>query len=333
MKQRSKQRSLGVALTWLTRATSAAALLLLPVAPAAAQGVEYYHLDAMGNVRAVTNQSQQVIERHDYLPFGEEWNPAGGPQPLRFTGKERDAETGLDYFGARYYGSRIGRFTTVDPALEQQRALADSQRWNRYAYANNNPFRYVDPDGRSPKLVTSAIKIAVKGGDVYSTVSGIVDATGTIFSTDPAVGTGTRILATGSLIAEISGAADVVSGVRAIARIDDAANAAKARNVLGGPDLGAPGGPKPGSAGGPGTGRRPTAKERAEALAENEGNCVFCGGPAKEAEHAIPACRGGDCTTGPSGNLQPSCVACNRGPGGKHTQTSEEFLRRKQGEK
>jgi RHS repeat-associated protein len=118
--------------------------------------VEYFHQDAIGNVRAVTNQAGQVIERHDYLPFGEEWcgtqvcGSATPGQPKRFTGKERDSETGLDYFGARYYGSRIGRFTTVDPVYTWRENLVDPQRWNRYAYVRNNPLRYVDPDGKIP---------------------------------------------------------------------------------------------------------------------------------------------------------------------------------------
>jgi RHS repeat-associated protein len=133
-------------------------LLLAGPPSRAGEVVEYYHLDAIGNVRAVTNAAGQVVERHDYLPFGEEWCP-GPPaqvcgsvtpgQPKRFTGKERDAETGLDYFGARYYGSKIGRFTTVDPVYTWQENLVDPQRWNRYAYARNNPLRYVDPDGKA----------------------------------------------------------------------------------------------------------------------------------------------------------------------------------------
>lgn len=127
----------------------------------AAQEVVYYHLDAIGSVRAVTNQSGSVIERHDYLPFGEECtsgpcaaNPVNlGPQPRRFTGKERDTETGLDYFGARYYGAHIGRFTTPDPSYTLKSNLVEPQRWNRYAYGKNNPLRFVDPDGRETIIV------------------------------------------------------------------------------------------------------------------------------------------------------------------------------------
>ena len=114
-----------------------------------AQGtVEYYHVDALGSVRAVTDQSGAVVRRHDYFPFGEEYLAQAGRDARRFTAKERDAETGLDYFGARYYASRSGRFTTVDPALDIQAALTDPQRWNRYAYVRNNPLRFTDPDGR-----------------------------------------------------------------------------------------------------------------------------------------------------------------------------------------
>jgi RHS repeat-associated protein len=132
-----------------------AALVLIVAVPAMAQTqlpdvVEYYHADAPGSVRAVTDASGAVVRTSDYRPFGEGENPAAGVVPARFTGKERDRESGLDYFGARYYASRTGRFTSVDPVLDQQKALLDPQRWNRYAYALNNPLRNVDPDGREP---------------------------------------------------------------------------------------------------------------------------------------------------------------------------------------
>lgn len=65
----------------------------------------------------------------------------------KFTGKERDSESGLDNFGARYYGSSLGRFMQVDPKQFSLRTLANPQKWNKYAYVLNNPLRYVDPDG------------------------------------------------------------------------------------------------------------------------------------------------------------------------------------------
>jgi len=112
------------------------------------QVVEYYHTDALGSVRAVPNQSGVVIRRHDFLPFGEEIQPTVPPPEKRlFTGKERDVETGLDYFGARYNSSSFGRFTSVDPVMTLDENLVDPQRWNRYAYVRNNPLRWTDPNG------------------------------------------------------------------------------------------------------------------------------------------------------------------------------------------
>lgn len=64
----------------------------------------------------------------------------------KFTGKERDSESGLDNFGARYMGSGLGRFMTPDPLLNSGRP-GSPQTWNRYAYALNNPLKIVDPTG------------------------------------------------------------------------------------------------------------------------------------------------------------------------------------------
>jgi RHS repeat-associated protein len=143
-----------------------AGALLFILGPAAAlaqtttQVIEYYSTDALGSVRAVTKQVNgvwQVVARYDFMPFGEEIAPQVPPPYNRlFTGKERDQETGQDYFGARYYRASTGRFTTIDPELNVNAALLDPQRWNRYGYANNNPLKYLDPDGRQTQPVTVA---------------------------------------------------------------------------------------------------------------------------------------------------------------------------------
>jgi RHS repeat-associated protein len=141
----------------ITRGAAVLLLLLAGSVPLAAQTVEYYHLDALGSVRVTTNAAGQEIARHDYLPFGEEWAQTVPTTDVRhFTGKERDGETGLDYFGARYYRADIGRFTTVDPVYTWQENLTDPQRWNRYAYARNNPLKFVDPDGKDVMCATAA---------------------------------------------------------------------------------------------------------------------------------------------------------------------------------
>ena len=141
--------------------------------------VEYVVLDGLGNVRVVTDEKGNVLERHDYLAFGEECttgrcanNPGvGAGEPLKFTGKERDPETGLDYFGARYYGSKIGRFTSVDPVYNWNANLLEPQRWNRYAYVTNNPLRFTDPDGKD-KIAEFFLGAAGKNINTLDTLLG-----------------------------------------------------------------------------------------------------------------------------------------------------------------
>jgi len=120
----------------------------LTFAQTTTQVVEYYHTDALGSVRAVTkvvNGQTQVVSRHDYKPFGEEVAPQTPPVDKRlFTGKERDQETGWDYFEARYLAGGSGRFTSPDPVGG---SLCNPQTFNRYAYCLGNPLRYRDPSG------------------------------------------------------------------------------------------------------------------------------------------------------------------------------------------
>jgi RHS repeat-associated protein len=73
------------------------------------------------------------------------------------TGYERDGETELDFAQARYYANVQGRFTSVDPAFQQVRSIVNPQNWNGYAYAINNPFTYVDRNGRWPTPIHDLI--------------------------------------------------------------------------------------------------------------------------------------------------------------------------------
>lgn len=106
------------------------------------------------------NGSLAEVKRHDYLPFGEDvpadgsWRTigrgyAGDNVRQKFTGYERDYETGLDYAQARYFAPAQGRFASVDPLLASARAGVP-QTWNRYTYALNNPLRLTDPTGLAP---------------------------------------------------------------------------------------------------------------------------------------------------------------------------------------
>ena len=82
---------------------------------------------------------------------------------LQFTGKERNAETGLDYFGERYMSAAQGRFTSPDPGSVGA-SLYELQSWNGYAYVENNPNGYVDRDGRVPLLAITGAGGALIGG-------------------------------------------------------------------------------------------------------------------------------------------------------------------------
>jgi RHS repeat-associated protein len=122
----------------------------------------YLTADVLGSPRINTNQKGEVISRHDYLPFGDEIigfglgqrtseQGYGMPDGVRkkFTGYEKDQETGLDFAQARYYGNGLGRFTSVDPALESIEPTLP-QSWNRYIYVLNNPLALTDPTGLCP---------------------------------------------------------------------------------------------------------------------------------------------------------------------------------------
>ncbi|MBX9604460.1 MAG: hypothetical protein K2X35_25900 [Bryobacteraceae bacterium] len=127
--------------------------------PADGIGVRYLTVDHLGSTRMVTDQSGAVMKRMDYLPFGEEYPAVGYPisaerTGVKFTGKERDAETGLDYFGARYMSAAQGRFASPDEFTKDSN-VADPQSWNKFAYARNNPLRYVDPTGERAEVSTT----------------------------------------------------------------------------------------------------------------------------------------------------------------------------------
>ncbi len=141
---------------------SLVAMLLVPALASAQDVVVYYHTDAIGSVRAVTDDTGAVIARYDYLPFGEPWDPQPSPDVRQFAGKERDAETGLDYSGARYYRPQSGLFTTGDPG-HAGGDIFNPQSWNAYAYALNNPFRFVDPFGLAPCPAPTDASTCVEG--------------------------------------------------------------------------------------------------------------------------------------------------------------------------
>ena len=107
----------------------------------------FYHPDHLGSSSFITNLDGEVVQHIEYVPFGEVfieernnvWNT-----PYLFNAKEFDEETGMYYYGARYYEPRISLWISSD-LLEEQ--FAD---YSTYAYAHNNPIKYIDPDGNIP---------------------------------------------------------------------------------------------------------------------------------------------------------------------------------------
>lgn len=120
----------------------------------------YVMTDTLQSVRAISDAQVNMVSRRDFLPFGEELYggtanrtttqgySAYGADNIRkrFTGYEKDVETGLDFAEARYYNNQHGRFTAVDPLLASGKS-ANPQSFNRYSYVMNSPLRLTDHTG------------------------------------------------------------------------------------------------------------------------------------------------------------------------------------------
>ena len=113
----------------------------------------YFLSDHLGSARVVTNATGGIVEESDFYPFGGERVITDTlNNQYKFTGKERDTESGLDYFGLRYMSSGYGRFMSPD-SIANDWELWNPQTWNRYTYARNNPLIYIDPDGAAVELI------------------------------------------------------------------------------------------------------------------------------------------------------------------------------------
>lgn len=157
--------------------------------------VTYFHNDVSGTPMLATDAAGAVVWKETYRPYGQKLtnSAASANNKVGFAGKPYDGNTGLSYMGARYYDPVVGRFTGIDPKEVDPN---DLHSFNRYAYANNNPYKFVDPDGRSPLIVfapliawaTSGAVIAgsinaswqlANSGEVrWGGVGGVLDAAG-----------------------------------------------------------------------------------------------------------------------------------------------------------
>ncbi|WP_255490389.1 RHS repeat domain-containing protein [Apibacter sp. B2966] len=134
----------------------------------------YYHPDHLGSSSYITNLDGEIVQHVEYVPFGEvfieernnSWNT-----PYLFNGKELDEETGLYYYGARYYNPRESVWLSVDPLfkdyldIDKYNDILDSRNLNHYAYAFQNPVNYIDYEGAIPiPVITGMIGSVVNTG-------------------------------------------------------------------------------------------------------------------------------------------------------------------------
>jgi RHS repeat-associated protein len=138
--------------------TSLAASVFLSSSPQAAYAgtpvydpvFYYYHPDHLGSSQLMTDRDGDVVQQYGYSPFGRENyknNIYAFPVSSRYTGQTLDEDTGLYYYGARYYDPELARFIQADSTIPDPEF---SQAYNRYAYVYNNPLKFTDPTGQNP---------------------------------------------------------------------------------------------------------------------------------------------------------------------------------------
>jgi RHS repeat-associated protein len=282
---------------------------------ATAQTVTYFHNDLSGSPAMATDASGQVLWKESYRPYGSKnTNSAeGNQQAIGFAGRPFDASTGLSYMDARYYDPVLGRFMGVDPAAPD---AANVHSLNRYAYANNNPLRYVDPDGNSPLDVAFLVWDLGKLGMAVYTGVGVGAAVADVAMSVIGVASPVPFSGQAMKAARVAGAVDRAADVgRAV---DHAADAAKGATLKPGPFA---------KESIPGHMGKPTAAEQKQvnALMEKNG-CHTCGtkNPGTKSgnsvvDHQPPQ------ALGETKKFLPHCIDCMRRQGGE---TLQELVKR-----
>jgi len=184
----------------------------------------YYHNDHLGNPVAATSATGELMWQEEFTPYGtRQIKQDGGLNHIWYTGKELDADTGLVYFGARWYDPSIGQFLSVDPV-----GVIPGNRfsYNRYAYANNNPQKYIDPDGEFAQLIWGGLA----GAAFDVALQGIAIASGTQdefswgqLGTSTLVGAGTGGLSVATKAVSIKRAVDARKATKGVGKTSDKA--------------------------------------------------------------------------------------------------------------
>ena len=290
-------------------------------------GTCYLTADHLGSTRMVTDASGNVVSLHDYLPFGEEIQSGTDTRSglyvndtinQKFTGKERDVETGLDYFGARYLSSTQGRFTSPDEfkgeiidvfsgqnidtdAVLTYADIGDPQTLNKYMYVRNNPLRYIDPDGHglwdtirdaAADLVNGASRGAaasISMGTAPGAGPKSSDSTTNLIGQTIGAGitaiVGSKIAEGGAALTIDSGGTAAIAGVAGIAagvtlQVGATKDLGAIMNTAMQMSLAKPASGKGSVAPDQRDPKRTlTTKEKTEQLAEQKGNCAHCEKP------------------------------------------------------
>jgi RHS repeat-associated protein len=149
-----------------------------PIPPG--ESISYFHNDIGGSPHAATDASGNLLWRETYTPYGERLTHAlaseggSGSNEIYFHGKKAETQLNggvtLQYFGARYYDPTLGRFLSTDPAGFTETNL---HSFNRYAYGNNNPYRFTDPDGNEAEEQQIAAASDLEREGKYAGTSGM----------------------------------------------------------------------------------------------------------------------------------------------------------------
>ncbi|MFD1047507.1 RHS repeat-associated core domain-containing protein, partial [Kibdelosporangium lantanae] len=125
----------------------------------------YFHSDHLGSSGLVTDGTGKLVSHQEYFPSGETWaqeSAKSAPVPYQYSGKEFDEETGLYYYGSRYYNPRTDLWQSPDPALgsyldgSSSDSVRNSANLASYGYGYNNPVGTTDPDGRTALVLAGA---------------------------------------------------------------------------------------------------------------------------------------------------------------------------------
>lgn len=154
--------------------------MAVPADAAVAQTITYVHTDALGSPIAETDSNGGVARISEYSPYGDLLNRPVSDSP-GYSGHIEDLATGLVYMQQRYYDPKIGLFLSADPVQAYSHPVV---MFNRYRYANNNPYRFKDPDGR---------KCTTTNGEASCTFDEFTNNKGKSISREEALSGGSRL--------------------------------------------------------------------------------------------------------------------------------------------